>query len=222
MSRLINLIYKRFGKLVVIQRMDNDKYGHIKYLCKCDCKQKKIVRIDSLKSGKTKSCGCLHKEKIIVLCKKRTVHGHTTGRKESITYKSWLSMKQRCADFNNNQYKNYGGRGITVCKRWINSFGNFLEDMKERPTKNHSIDRIDNNSGYYKENCRWATPKEQARNTRRNCLIVFNGKIQCLTDWAKETNINTTTLWARIFQYNWSIKKALTTSIRRETRNATR
>lgn len=124
-------------------------------------------------------------------------------------------MIQRCTNPNDKRYKNYGGRGITVCKRWRNSFEKFLEDMGEPPTKEHSIDRINNNGNYCKSNCRWVTRKEQNRNKRNNRLITYKGKTQCLIEWAEEYNINYDTLWCRIYKYGWPIEKALTTPVKK-------
>ncbi len=103
-------------------------------------------------------------------------------------HKNWSDMKQRCFNKNNPRYKDWGGRGITICKRWM-KFENFLADMGERP-KGKSLDRIDNNGNYCKENCRWATRKEQQNNTRQNRIITYKGKTQNLTQWAKELKID--------------------------------
>jgi hypothetical protein len=117
-------------------------------------------------------------------------------------------MITRCINPNNERYKDYGGRGITVCDRWL-KFENFLEDMGECPP-GLTLDRIKNNLGYYHGNCHWTTPKQNNRNKRNNHLITFNGKTQCLSAWAEQLNISRTTLWCRINRYNWSIEKALT------------
>lgn len=126
-------------------------------------------------------------------------------------------MGQRCTNPKNPAYKNYGGRGITICERWLdknNGFINFLEDMGECP-KGCEIDRINNNLGYCKENCRWVTRYIQSRNKRNNKLFTYKGKIQILKDWAVEYKIKYKTLWMRIYSLKWSIEKALTTPIRK-------
>lgn len=120
-------------------------------------------------------------------------------------------MIQRCTNHKNKYYPNYGGRGITVCQEWRDSFENFLKDMGECPSK-HQIDRIDNNGGYRKENCRWVTPKTNSRNRRDNRLETHNGKTQCLAAWAEEIGINIKTLGSRL-RNGWSIENALKISV---------
>lgn len=129
MSRFIDLIGKKFRRLIVIKRVDNDRQGRCRWLCKCDCGKETIVVGYNLRNNHTKSCGCLNIE-----------HGHVANGKMTITYQSWNHMKQRCTNPNNGHYKNYGGRGITVCGQWL-KFENFLDDMGERPSTGHSIDR---------------------------------------------------------------------------------
>lgn len=206
---MINLIGQKFGRLTVIKRTNNAKDGHARWLCKCNCGKTTIAISNDLKKGTTKSCGCLQKE---ISIKINTKHGHIKNKKWSTTYQSWHSMKQRCYNSSTNGYHNYGGRGITVCERWL-KFENFLEDMGETP-EGYQIDRIDNNKGYYKENCRWVTPQEQARNRHNNHLETYNEKTQCLVLWAEEYNIPCDTLLSRLNRLNWSIKKALTTPVR--------
>ena len=205
-----NLIGQKFGRLLVIKKMDNNKWGSCRWLCVCDCGKEKIIRDSHLKSGHTKSCGCLHKEKLI---KRLTKHGHNTRIKISKTYNSWLSMIQRCTNPKNKNYKHYGDRGIKVCNRWL-KFENFLTDMGEHPGKGYSIDRINNNGNYCKSNCRWATEKEQHRNKRDNHLETYKGKTQCLREWSEEFGINYYVLWSRLNR-GWSIEKALITPVRK-------
>jgi hypothetical protein len=122
-------------------------------------------------------------------------------------YNSWQSMLSRCNNPKNMQYRNYGGRGITVCDEWKNSFENFLKDMGERP-ENTSLDRIDVNGNYSPNNCRWATKAEQARNKRQTIWITFDEKTQCLTDWANEIGISSEGLRYRL--KNTTVNNALT------------
>ncbi len=137
-----------------------------------------------------------------------TTHGHTVNYRKSREYRSWQMMKHRCHNPRYTQFRDYGGRGIAVCPRWRDSFEDFLADMGPRPVGT-SIDRIDKNGNYEPSNCRWATEQEQKRNTRRNVLMTFNGKTQCLTDWAAESGIPYKTLEARR-RYGWTDERALT------------
>lgn len=113
----------------------------------------------------------------------RTKHGQAQKTSE---YKTWATMKERCYNKNCPSYKRYGGRGIVVCDRWVNSFENFFDDMGKKPTANHSLDREDVNGNYEKENCRWATKQEQGRNTSRNVYIDHAGRRMILAEWARE------------------------------------
>ena len=207
MSKFIDLTGKRFGRLIVIRRINNDKCDNLRWLCRCDCGQTIIALGGNLRKEQTKSCGCLQKE---LSAFRSTKHGHRKNRKTSQIYTSWKSMNQRCFDFNNPAYSSYGGRGITVCRRW-KKFENFLEDMGKRPPGT-SLDRINNNRNYYKSNCRWATPKQQGRNKRNNRLITFIGKTKCLSAWAEKYNIPRITLTMRL-KRGWSIEKSLITPI---------
>lgn len=192
---------------MVIEQALNSKWGSYRWLCLCDCKNEKIVRGSDLQRGMTKSCGCLHKEII-------TIHGHNKRERVSRIYQTWTSMIRRCTNRNDQAYERYGGRGIKVCKQWM-EFENFLKDMSEKPTDKHQIDRIDNNGNYCKSNCRWATRKQQQRNKRNNHLITFEGRTQCVTAWAEEFNIHKGTLRSRIYTYGWSIGKAITTPVKK-------
>lgn len=202
---MIDLTGQRFGRLVVIGKEPNDKWGHVPWLCLCDCGKEKIIHGSHLKSGHTKSCGCLLKKG------NNYKHGHSTTIKVSKTYESWAHIIQRCINFNHKDYHNYGGRGIKVCQSWI-KFENFLADMGKRP-KDHQIDRINNNKGYCRSNCRWVTAKTNNRNKRNNIFITYKNKTQLLIEWAEEFGMHYRTLYARIFRYGWSIQKSLTTPV---------
>jgi hypothetical protein len=131
--------------------------------CECECGNKSNYRLADIKRGMTKSCGCLH----IELSTTRSIKRLTTHNKSNINeYKTWGNIKTRCYNKNREEYKNYGGRGITVCDRWLSSFENFYKDMGHKPTPSHSIDRINVNGNYEPDNCKWSTRKEQANNKR--------------------------------------------------------
>lgn len=122
----------------------------------------------------------------------------------------WKGMIRRCTDPTCKGYKNYGGRGITVCDRWL-SYENFIADMGKRPSARHSIERRNNSKGYDPDNCYWATRAEQNRNTRRSRFFEFNGKRQCMQDWAAELGITASLLWSRLHVLGWPLERALTT-----------
>lgn len=151
---------EKFGRLLIKKYIGKDKNYHVLCECICDCGNVKIIREDSLKRGYTKSCGCLHKEAV-------TKHGKYKGYRKHPLRSIWKGMLERCYNTNSCNYENYGGRGITVCDRWRESFQNFYEDMGDRP-EGLSIDRVDNNGNYEPNNCRWATIKEQNNNKRRS------------------------------------------------------
>lgn len=180
----------RYGSLVTLKKSERGPRGHQRWVCSCDCGMESVVCASSLVSGNTKSCGCLKRDGSIHM-----THGATSGGR-SPEYSSWSSMHNRCSNPKNAKWNRYGGRGIKVCERW-NSFENFLEDMGSKPSGT-SIDRIDNNGNYEPGNCRWATPKEQANNTRRNVRITANGKSLTVAEWARETGLPYTTIQKRL------------------------
>ena len=189
MGKKINLTGQKFERLTVISEAERDKYGAVMWLCRCECGTRKIIRGGHLLSGNTMSCGCLNKE---LLIKRSRKHGMAS----TPIYKTWKSMRQRCYNPNDMHYKDYGGRGITICERW-DKFKNFYEDMGEKPN-GLEIERMNNNQGYSPENCKWATPKENSRNKRNNRIIKYGGKSQCLAEWAEELGIERDTLWHRL------------------------
>jgi hypothetical protein len=201
MSQLVNLVGKRFGRLLAIKRDGSNKHGRALWICKCDCGQQVYVPSNKLQSNHTNSCGCLQKE---IASKVHTKHRLIRTR----AYKIWAGIIQRCTNLNNPSYYNYGGRGITVDETWKADFINFLNDMGHAPD-NSSIERIDNNGPYTKDNCRWATDFDQRRNKRTSRILTLDGKTQCAADWATELDIAPSTLHYRL--KHWPLEKALTT-----------
>jgi len=190
MGALIDLTGKRFGRLLVIRRADAT--GRPTWLCQCDCGRSHQVKSNVLISGDSTSCGCFKREQFTAT-QRRTTHGcrYTTE------YKIWDGIKQRCLNSNDKAYPMYGGRGITICERWLQSFDNFLSDIGPRPDADHTIDRIDNDGPYSPDNCRWATWHEQNNNQRSNRLLEYNGRTLTMAQWARVLGINYKTFkWA--------------------------
>ena len=207
-EKIDNFIGKRFGRLIVIKRVNN-KGNNQFYLCKCDCGKEKIIQKYSLIYGKTRSCGCLRKE---ISSRKNKTHNMTNSR----LYRIYRHIKERCFNPNSKSYKYYGSCGIVMCNEWKNDFMNFYNWAMSNGYRNDlTIERIDVNDDYCSENCKWIPQKEQSKNRRNVHLITFNGKTQSLTDWSNELNINFNTLYQRIIISKWSIEKAFMSPIRR-------
>ena len=184
-----DLTNQRFGLLTAVKIID--KPGRCNWECICDCGNIKIILAESLKSGKTKSCGCFNTK---VVKDRMTTHGLT----ETPEYITWTSMKTRCLNQNSIKYPDYGGRGITICDRWKDSFENFFEDMGKRPSPKHSLDRHpDKNGNYEPLNCRWATIPQQGRNKRNNVMIESNGLNMPLSAWSEFIGIPYMKLYAK-------------------------
>lgn len=161
-------------------------------ICQCDCGNVLTIAHSSLITSNTKSCGCSRKE---LIRKANTKHGQASYYKKTPEYAVWDGMIQRCTNEKHLNYHHYGGRGIIVCQRWLNSFENFLADMGQRPSKSYSLDRYPNNNGNYElSNCRWATKKEQANNTRSNVWFEINGIRMNQSDWCKYFGVKDCTL----------------------------
>lgn len=190
-----------FGRLAVIRIDGKDSGSKWRWLCQCECGNIVSVLGYNLKSGNSRSCGCLCADNISA---RSTIHGLA----KTTEHIAWSTMKQRCCNQKKEHFDHYGGRGIKVCERWVNSFTNFLADMGPRPSSRHSIERNDVNGDYSPENCRWATKKEQMRNMRRNRLIVAFGVSHCINEWAELTGIHRATIAYRIDR-GWGAEKAL-------------
>lgn len=238
MAPPINRLGQVFGRLTVIAAA-GIKLGHSQWLCQCTCGQQIVTANGRLQSGKTQSCGCLRMENL----KARTItHGATVGGKHAYApeYSVWCGMRDRCTNPNNNAFSFYGGRGITLCDRWLSGEGGktafecFREDMGPRPSKGHSIDRIDVNGPYSPENCRWATRQQQMANQRKTVFVTYAGERMCLAEAARRCGVEPETIrfrmlngwpeseWFRPVVPGWSTKKnpaALPRVRRRATRN---
>ena len=167
MPRKIDLMCVRFGRLRVVGDLLPNRWGVSQWMCHCDCGKDIIVSTGHLKAGSTKSCGCFQAE---IQQRSHPRHGQSTISCVTAEYRAWHNMKQRCLNPNSTGHENYGGRGITVCDRWLN-FENFFEDMGCRPSPKWSIDRIDNDGNYEPGNVRWATRFQQTHNRRAKVLV---------------------------------------------------
>lgn len=202
MGKFIDLTGQRFGRLVVNSRAENkvDNSGRKRTMwnCMCDCGKSIIVESSHLKSGHSKSCGCITKK-----------HGMFGTR----LYKIWDGMKYRCFNEKHNQYKNYGGRGITVCDEWMDFIPFYEWAMSHGYRDDLTLDRIDVNGNYCPENCRWENDIVQHNNTRVNRHLEHNGETHTMAEWARIKGMKYVTLNTRINKYQWSIEKALTTPV---------
>jgi hypothetical protein len=204
----IDLTGQRFGRLLVLNEFDR-KSCQIRWMCKCDCGNKTVVFGSNLKKEKhSNSCGCLGKEILLKISKDG--HTRTHGLTNSKSYRSWRAMKDRCSNKKHPAYQRYSN--IKIDEKWL-IFQNFYDDMGDRPI-GKTLDRIDNLKGYYKENCRWATYKEQGMNRCDNRILEFNGKSMTIMEWSEKLKINYSTLSMRINNSKWSVEKALTTPVR--------
>jgi len=199
MAIFIDLTGNKYNRLTVIRRLDNKKRATI-WLCRCDCGNRVDVFAQHLKNGHTKSCGCFKIEKV-------TKYGHTTHKTKSKIYGKWVDMHQRCNNSNHKHYKSYGGRGITVCERW-SKFENFLEDMGI-PKNKDELDRVDVDSNYEPNNCKWSTRREQCRNKRNTLYVNYKGESIKLISLAEKYNIQYHRLYNRVVRQSMSIDNAL-------------
>lgn len=178
----------RFGMLTVVAKASPANHGHPRWLCACECGKECVVRQSQLTNRV--SCGCEARAKQIV---RNTKHGMFG----TVEYHCWNSMRGRCQNPQDANYKNYGGRGISVCEQW-QSFEGFFADMGYRPSKEHSLDRIDNDGNYTPENCRWATRNEQGRNRRTCTFIDFDGHRKAAIDWCELLGVPYQTVMQRL------------------------
>lgn len=201
----INLVGKRFSRLVVLSETDRQD-EQVRWLCVCDCGKETKIKTGKLNDSHTRSCGCLQKE---TTASTNRTHGYAFRGNKNREYAAWINMKARCFNPNNDDYSNYGGRGITVCLRWKTNFKNFFKDMGKKPNEKMSLERLNPNKNYSPSNCCWATSKQQANNSRRNRSITFNGQTKTLAQWSEFNGVTYDKLRHRLNR-GWPIKKAFT------------
>lgn len=215
MGKFIDLTGHRYGRLVVIERAENNKHGISQFLCQCDCGNKKIICGKFLRDGDTISCGCFRKE---VASNTHRKHGF----RETRLYHVWQDIKTLCYNPNDSRYKYYGGRGIIVCDEWKDNFQAFYdwaiesgykEEIQANGYNKWTIERIDNNGNYEPDNCCWATMEAQCNNTRRNRLIKYKGADFTVAQVAKERGLRGDTLLWRI-NNKTNIQEAIETPVK--------
>lgn len=202
LSLFVDRTGRRYGRLLVVSFAGQTHDKKSKWNCVCDCGNKNVATGANLHRGTIVSCGCFAREQSRLRCR-------THGDSKVTEFKTWCGIKDRCTNPKANGYHLYGGAGIKVCARWLNSYENFLADMGRKPSPRHSIDRIDGTKGYSPDNCRWATWEDQANNRSNNNRLVFNGITLTVSQWARKTGILKSTLRERLNR-GWSIPDALT------------
>lgn len=207
MAKRINpdeYIGKKYGRWTVVEYVGRDRHSNVIFRCICDCGNAQTIIIGNLKSGRTKSCGCLSRE----------IHRIHGGHKTRL-YNIWANMKARCYNSNSPKYKDYGGRGIAVYQEWRDSFEAFRDWATTNGyTEGLSLDRIDVDGNYEPDNCRWSDMKTQARNRRSSRYITFNGETLTIAAWAERIGINKFTISNRLAS-GWSVEKALMTPVKK-------
>lgn len=201
-----DIIGKRFGRLVALSKAEKlPGNTHLYYRFKCDCGKVKKIQAFSVYSGMTRSCGCFLRERTIERNRSEFLKHGKTHTKE---YQIWRGIKKRCHLKSSPAYRYYGKRGIYMCDRWLRSFKNFLNDMGERPPGKTSIDRINNNRGYYPNNCRWSDHQEQVFNRSNTLRVKYKNFTKTLREWSNILGIEYATLWHRLYRIKLSPKEA--------------
>ena len=196
---------EQYGKLTFLRNGEPRIYTsgmRATGIFRCECGTEKELEMSRVRTGKTLSCGCYHAEKMALL---RTTHGNTGGDE----YNTWSHMIQRCHNPKNTAYERYGGRGVSVCDEWRKDFAAFLQHVGKRPSKLHSIDRINNDVGYCPGNVRWATAKEQSRNKRSCIMIEHNGTRMVLKDYCRAVGLSYHTAQYRLHVLGWDLSKTI-------------
>lgn len=203
----VDIVGQVFGRLTARRYL-----GGGRWVCDCCCGCQTIVMLCDLRRA-TRSCGCLRRE----LAKTRSLQLSTHGMSKTPEYRVWERMLARCCKSADPAYRNYGGRGISVCVRWQN-FVNFIHDIGLRPSASHTLERLDNDGNYEPGNCVWATRRSQARNRRTNRMLTFRGMTKCLAEWSSETGIGRQVIYDRL-RSGWSVQDALTVPTAKRMKN---
>lgn len=197
---MTDLTGKQFGRWTVISFAEK-RGKHPYWLCECLCGNQGVIAATNLTRGLSRSCGCLNSEVTATKNRANAIHGQSgngsNGKRATAEYEAWSKMLRRCRNDFDRSYANYGGRGISVCERWL-SFENFYADMGPRPSKQHSLDRVDNDGNYEPDNCRWTTRDVQGRNRRTSVVLTLAGEAMTVTEWAERLNLSRYTIFSRL------------------------
>ncbi len=204
-----NRVGHKYGRLTVLSFSGLSPSKRCMWFCKCRCGNFSTVDGTHLQTGHTTSCGCFQRE---ITIDRNFIHGESKNGK-TVEYEAWKSMKARCYIPSATGYKNYGNRGIKVCSRWKNSFQKFVKDMGRRPSRIHSLERVDVNKGYSPNNCIWGTDEIQGANKRNNHKLTFNGITLTVSQWSRKSGINRGTIHSRL-RLGWSVVDTLTIPVR--------
>lgn len=201
----LELVDKTFGFLTVLALESRRWRGYRMWKCQCSCGRTTVVHSGGLTSGDYQSCGCRGGRP------GGTGHGEARKGKRSPEYVTWYSMIQRCCNSKNSAWKNYGGRGIRVCREWRDSFTAFLDHVGRRPSLKHTIDRTDNDGDYEPGNVQWVTRKRQLRNRRGTHMLTYDDRTMSIPDWAEELGLSARTIYDRVVKLGWLTERALVT-----------
>lgn len=208
MPKFIDMAGQKIASLTFIERMPEKRHNIIQWRCLCDCGNEWVGAAQPVKAGVVISCGCVGESRRLAGAIKANTRHSMHGTSE---YRIYRMMLARCLNERHPPFADYGGRGITVCDRWLgkDGFANFYADMGPRPSTELTLDRIDNDGPYDPANCRWATKTEQQRNKRNSVVVEFRGRKQTLIEWANEMGVSYAVL-AHRRQRNWPIDRMLT------------
>lgn len=201
-----DLVGRQFGRLTILRWEEDPVRDKLIWVCVCECGRPMNVTTYALTSGNTKSCGCLRRDNRVALNEER--RRSAAGHRARPEYAVWQSMKARCLNKNRKEYPRYGGRGITVCDQWRDSFQAFFDDMGARPSAEYSIERLDNDGPYAPHNCVWATIIEQANNRSNNAVVTVDGQEKSITQWAREAGMTPQGVRWRL-QNGWKPEEAI-------------
>ncbi len=204
---IMDLTGKTFGRYTVLREAKRTTPRRA-WVCRCACGKVRTVQMGTLRSGHSRSCGCLHLDVI-------TTHGAKLGGSTTPEYAAWIAMNERCSNPKHKAFKNYGGRGISVCREWKSDFASFLRSLGKRPTPGHSLDRKDNSLGYFPENCRWSTRVRQENNKRSNHLMTVDGLTLTVAQHCRRVGVNSLMVYPRLYM-GWSDEAALYTPCRKQ------